>query len=55
MSEIICPKCKGTGEQISHFFGIFTFGLGYLLQADGGADICKVCKGTGRIKLNEAA
>lgn len=53
MSKIVCPECNGKGRVYDHALGIFTFGLGYLLQTldPVGKDICSLCNGEKFIRL----
>ena len=60
-----CWKCGGKGWLFDHMEGIFTFGIGYVIQAIAGRDsnidgqpinkICPVCNGKGYQDTKEDA
>lgn len=49
---IVCPNCKGLGKTFDHVFGIFTLGLGYLIQKSDPSEMdkCEICNGKGVIE-----
>ena len=49
----VCPKCKGKGVVFDHELGIFTGGLGYLLQMfdEDEKMECPRCDGTGFVEV----
>lgn len=49
--KIRCPKCKGSGRVYDPELGVFTFGIGTILQTlcRGLKDICPQCDGEGWI------
>ena len=52
-NKYVCPACNGKGATYDHFFGVCTFGLGYLIQAGDNEmkDTCSRCGGRGYIEI----
>ena len=61
-----CYECGGKGWLFDHEVGLFTFGIGYLIQAIAGKDSknidgeyinnrCPVCNGKGYQEIKERA
>lgn len=48
--EIVkCNECGGSGKETNHAFGVFTLGIGYVLQGVIGRFDCEKCDGRGYI------
>lgn len=62
--KVKCWKCGGKGWLFDHAVGLFTFGIGYLVQAVAGKDSrnidgehinkrCPICNGKGYQETKE--